>query len=42
MQNEPMATDEHKAKRLKFTNWVRTNFRQEDRYENSVFRRKIV
>ena len=28
MQNEPMPTDEHKAKRLKFENWVRTNFRK--------------
>ena len=25
MQNEPMLTNEHKAKRLKFANWVRTN-----------------
>ena len=25
-----MFTDEHKIKRLKFSNWVRTNFRQED------------
>ena len=30
MQNEPMLTDEHKAKRLKFPNWLRTNFRKED------------
>ena len=30
IQNEPMPTDEHKAKRLKFANWVRTNFRKED------------
>ena len=30
MHNEPMLTDEHKAKRLKFENWVRTNFRKED------------
>lgn len=28
--NEPLITDEHKAKRLKFVNWVRTNFRKED------------
>ena len=25
-----MFTDEHKAKRLKFAQWVRTNFRKED------------
>ena len=25
-----MLTDEHGAKRLKFANWVRTNFREED------------
>ena len=30
MQNEPMFTDEHKAKRLKFANWLQTNFRKED------------
>ena len=30
MPNEPMLTCEHKAKRLKFANWVRTNFRKED------------
>ena len=30
MQNEPMLTDEHKVKRLKFENWVRTTFRKED------------
>ena len=30
MQNEPMFTDEHKAQRLKFVNWVQTNFRKED------------
>ena len=30
MQNEPMVTDENKAKRLKFTNWLRTNFLKED------------
>ena len=30
MQNEPMLTDEHKAKRLKFSNWLQTNFREED------------
>ena len=29
MQNEPMLTDEHKAKRLKFANWARANFRKE-------------
>ena len=30
IQNEPMFTDEHKAKRLKFAQWVRTNFRKDD------------
>ena len=30
MQNESMLTDEHKVKRLKFANWLRTNFRKED------------
>ena len=30
MKNEPMLTDEHKAKRLKFTNWLRTNIGKED------------
>ena len=30
MQNEQMLTDEHKAKGLKFANWIRTNFRKED------------
>ena len=31
MQNEPTLTDEHKAIRLKFANWVQRNFRIEDR-----------
>ena len=30
MQNEPMHIDEHKGKRLKFANWLRTNLRRED------------
>ena len=30
IQNEPLLTDEHKEKRIKFANWVRTNFRKED------------
>ena len=30
MQNEPMPVDEHKAKRLKFVNSLRTNFGKED------------
>ena len=30
MHDEPMLTDENKAKRLKFSNWLRTNFRKED------------
>ena len=25
-----MLTDEHEAERLKFTNWIRINFRKED------------
>jgi transposase len=29
-QTEPLLTDEHKEKRMKFANWVRTNFRKED------------
>jgi transposase len=27
---EPLLTDEHKEKRLKFANWIRTNFRKEN------------
>ncbi len=30
IQNEPLLTDEHKEKRIKFANWIRTNFRKED------------
>ena len=30
MRNKAMLTDEHKSKRLKFANWLRTNFRKED------------
>ena len=30
MRSESMLTDEHKAKRLKFENWVRIHFRKED------------
>lgn len=30
MQNEPLLTDEHEEKRIRFTNWIRTNFRKED------------
>ena len=26
MQKEPLLTDEHKEKRMKFANWIRTNF----------------
>ena len=26
MQKEPLFTDEHKEKRMKFANWIRTNF----------------
>ena len=30
IQNEPMLTDEHEAKRLKFGKWVQTNFQKEE------------
>ena len=30
VQTEPLLTDEHKPKRIKFANWIRTNFRKED------------
>ncbi|CAF4679155.1 unnamed protein product [Rotaria socialis] len=30
IQKEPLLTDEHKEKRIKFANWMRTNFRKED------------
>ena len=30
MRKEPLVTDEHKEKRIKFANWIRTNFRQEN------------
>ncbi|CAF1656820.1 unnamed protein product [Rotaria magnacalcarata] len=30
IQKEPLLTDEHKEKRIKFANWIRTNFRKED------------
>ena len=30
VQTEPLLTDEHKAKRIKFANWIRTHFRKED------------
>ena len=29
IQTESLLTDEHKEKRMKFANWIRTNFRQE-------------
>ena len=29
MQKEPLLTDEHKEKRMKFANWIQTNFRKE-------------
>ena len=29
-QTEPLLTDEHKAKRMKFAGWIRTDFRKED------------
>ena len=30
VQIEPLLTDEHKEKRIRFANWIRTNFRKED------------
>ena len=36
MQKEPLLTDEHKEKRMKFANWIRTNFRKENTM-NSLF-----
>ena len=30
MQKEPLLTDAHKEKRMKFANWIRTNFRKEN------------
>ena len=30
MQKEALLTDEHKEKRVKFANWIRTNFRKEN------------
>ena len=30
MQKEPLLTDEHKEKRMKLANWIRTNFRKEN------------
>ncbi len=30
IRNEPLVIDEHKEKRIKFANWIRTNFRKED------------
>ena len=41
MQNESMLIGEHKAKGLKFANWVRTNIRKRHD-EDAVFRREIV
>ena len=41
MQNEPMVTDEHKAKRIKFTNWLRTNFRPEDTMKILFIEKKL-
>ena len=28
-QNEPLPTDQYKEQRVRFTNWIRTNFRKE-------------
>ena len=30
MQKEALLTDDHKEKRMKFANWIRTNFRKEN------------
>ena len=30
VQNEPLLTNEHKEKRVKFANWIRTNLRKEN------------
>ena len=30
IQNEPLLSNEHKEKRVKFVNWIRTNFRKEN------------
>ena len=30
MQKEPLFTGEHKEKRMKFANWIRTNLRKEN------------
>ena len=30
MHKEPLLTDEYKEKRLKFANWIRTNFQKEN------------
>ena len=30
MQEEPLFTDEYKEKRIKFANWIRTNFQKEN------------
>ena len=30
VQNEPLLTNEHKEKRVKFANWIETNFRKEN------------
>ena len=36
-----MLTDEHKAKRLKFANWVQANFGQEDTMKISFSHEKL-
>ena len=42
IQNEPVLTDEFKAKRLKFANWLRKKFPERRYDEDSIFRREIV
>ena len=37
MQTEPLLTDEHKKKRMKFANWIQTNFRKRKHDEYSLF-----
>jgi inhibitor of nuclear factor kappa-B kinase subunit alpha len=41
IQNKPLLTDEHKEKRIKFANWIRTNFRKEDTMKILFFDEKM-
>jgi inhibitor of nuclear factor kappa-B kinase subunit alpha len=38
VQTEPLLTDEHKAKRIKCANWIRTNFRKEETMKFIILR----